>query len=146
MTIRMYRDGIEVIIDGEIKVSKTRAGHTVEKFLVGGIPKYFVTLKDTHFCAHGDTIAEAVADASWKDPSKRPSLDELKRKIQKAGRNRKITLPEFRLLTGACREGCRVALSRAKLDGSPMTAADIRDKVSKEWGDKLMNILGWNDK
>ena len=144
--IQLYRDGVTENIDEPgVRVTTTRAGHTVERYKVNGVPKYFVTLKDSHFCAHGNTVAEAVADALWKDPSKRPSLEVLKARIQKAGKKRKITLQEFRILTGACKEGCRVALERAGLSGSPMTAFDIRDQVSNEWGTKLLNILGWNE-
>jgi hypothetical protein len=109
------------------------------------VRKYFVTLKDSPYCAHGSTVAEAVADALWKDPAKRPSLEGLAETIREAGKARKISLPEFRLLTGACSEGCRVAIKRAGVSGKPMTAFDIRDKVSKDWGDKLLSVLGWGE-
>jgi hypothetical protein len=142
--MKIYRDGVEETIDETgIKVSKTRQGHVVETYYVSGVPKYFVTLAGTHYCAHGATVAEAITDAVWKDPSKRPSLEELKKTIQQEGHARKISLAEFRLLTGACKEGCRIAIERAKHDGSPMTAYDIRDKISKDWGGKLLQILEW---
>ena len=143
--MRYYRDGIELEIDGDVAVSRTRTGHVVEKVTVHGVPKYFVTLKGSHYCAHGATVAEAVADAIWKDPDKRPSLEELKRKIRARGKSRKISLPEFRILTGACKEGCAVAIARARVSGAPMTAYDIRDKVSRDWGQKLLRILEWED-
>jgi hypothetical protein len=143
----LYRDGLEMYIDPGfgIRVSKTRDGHTVESFKVGGARKYFVTLKDSPHCAHGNTVAEAVADALWKDPARRPSLEGLAETIRKAGKKRKISLSEFRLLTGACAEGCRIAIERAGVSGKPMTAFGIRDKVSKEWGGKLLRVLGWED-
>lgn len=142
----LYRDGIEMRIDPGfgIRVSKTRDGHPVESFKVKGVRKYFVTLKGSPHCAHGNTIAEAVADALWKDPAKRPSLEGLAETIREAGEKRKISLSEFRLLTGACAEGCRIAIKRAGVSGKPMTAFDIRDKVSKDWGDKLLRVLGWD--
>lgn len=148
MSVEVYRDGLSLQTDAgsKMRVTKTREGHVVEHFVVGGKPKVFVTLRGTHYCAHGNTVAEAVADALWKDPAKRPSLETLKARIQKAGKNRKITLLEFRTLTGACAEGCRVALARAGLTGEPMTAYDIRDKVSREWGNKLLQVLEWTDK
>ena len=144
----MYRDGMEIEHDRDygIRVSKTRDGHIVEAFKVQGVTKYFVTLKDSIFCAHGDTVADAIADALWKDPAKRPSAEALKEEIVKAGKARLITLREFRLLTGACAEGCRIAMERARIDEKStksMTAFDIRDKISKEWGAKLLKILGW---
>lgn len=145
MSQRAYRDGVSHEIDEPIRVSKTRDGHVVERLRFHGVTTYFVTLKNEHWCAHGRTVAEAVADAIWKDPKRRPSLDRLIDDIKRAGKTRKITLNEFRHLTGACAEGCRVALRRAGLDGKPMTAFDIRDKVSREWGDKLLDILDWHE-
>lgn len=139
--VKFFRDGLEEFIDAQPVVSKTRDGHTVESYSVNGVKKFFVTLKDTFWCAHGSSIAEAVADAIWKDPKQRPPLEQIKSEIQKEGPSRKITLNEFRALTGACSEGCRVALKKAGLDGSPMKAKDIRDKVSAEWGNKLIQIL-----
>jgi hypothetical protein len=141
----MYRDGVEETIDTGfgIRVTKTRDGHVVETYRVNGVTKHFVTLSGSAYCSHGNTVAEAVADALWKDPAKRPSLESLVEEIRKAGKRRLISLREFRYLTGACAEGCRIAMARAKVSGEPMTAYDIRDKVSKEWGGKLLRILGW---
>ena len=139
----LYRDGIEEKIDGELTVSKNREGHTIESYSVDGVPRFFVTLKDTWYCAHGNTVASAIADAIWKDPSRRPTLEALKEEIIKAGKERKISLQEFRLLTGACSEGCLIAIKRAGVSGEPMTAKEIKDKVSLEWGNKLMDILEW---
>lgn len=142
----LFRDGIEEEVDSLPVVSRNREGHTIESYSVGGAPRFFVTLNNSWYCAHGNTVAEAIADAIWKDPSKRLSLESLKNEIIKAGKNRKISLQEFRVLTGACREGCLVAIKRAGVSGEPMTAMDIRDKVSREWGLKLMSILGFKEK
>ena len=60
---KVYRDGITTKIDRPIKVFKTRDGHTVERFTLNRKHTYFVTLNGTHWCAHGTTVAEAVADA-----------------------------------------------------------------------------------
>jgi hypothetical protein len=142
----IYRDGLEENIDsGGIKVAITREGHVVEKYRVGGRVRFFATLAGTHYCAHGDTAAAAIADALWKDPERRPSAAALVAEIRESGRLRKITLQEFRLLTGACSEGCRVAIARANVSGTAMTAFDIRDKISRDWGNKLLDILGWLD-
>jgi hypothetical protein len=140
--ITFFRDSIEEQIDAPPVVSVTRDGHTVEKYSVDGVQKFFVTLAGTHWCAHGSTIAEAIADAIWKDDTRRPSAEAVKKEIQEAGRNRKITLNEFRVLTGACAEGCRIALARQGLDGSPMTVENIKQHFP-EWGEKLLQILEW---
>lgn len=144
----IYRDGIEEQLDGDIKVTHTREGHIVEAYMSEGKPRFFVTLGTgaNALCAHGATVADAVADALWKDEANRPDREELVKEIQEAGKDRKVTLQEFRHLTGACAEGCRVAIQRAKIDMSKensMTAYDIRDRISREWGEKLLSILGW---
>lgn len=143
-TREFYRDGIEEKITGLITVRTTSDGHTIESYkLSDGTRRFFATLSGSHWCAHGSTIAEAVADALWKDPKNRPSLESLIESIKKDGQNRKITLSEFRYLTGACLVGCHEALKKVGRDTSPLTAHEIRDVVSKEWGDKLLTLLGW---
>lgn len=145
-TRKFYRDGVEESISGPIRVLVTSDGHVVEKYKTDkGKWRYFATLAGTHWCAHGESIASAVSDAIWKDPAQRPSLTALKAEILNVGKKRKITLNEFRVLTGACLTGCRSALEKAGKDESPMTAYDIRDYVSKEWGTKLLSILEWKN-
>ncbi len=141
----IYRDGLKETISGPIKVRVTSDGHTVESYKTDkGKQRYFATLAGTHWCAHGDSIASAVADALWKDPVHRPSIKALKEEIRKTGKDRKITLNEFRVLTGACLSGCRVALERAGRTELPLTAHEIHDHISKEWGGKLLSVLEWD--
>jgi hypothetical protein len=143
---KFYRDGVEEIIFGPIRIHITSDGHVVESYKTEkGKRRYFATLSGTHWCAHGDSIASAVSDAIWKDPAKRPSLNALKAEIRDSGKKRKITLNEFRVLTGACLTGCRTALERAGRDETPLTAFEIREHVSKDWGDKLLSVLEWMD-
>lgn len=145
-TRKIYRDGLEEEIVGPIRVSHTSDGHVVEKYkLSTGKRRFFATLSGSHLCAHGDTVASAIADALWKDPERMPSMESLKESIKSEGRTHKFTLNEFRLLTGACLTGCRSALSQAKRDESPMTADEIRDLVSREWGNKLLSVLDWEE-
>ncbi len=141
---KIYRDSLEESVVGPIKISHTLEGHTVEQYkLENGQQRFFVTLAGTHWCAHGDSIASAIADANWKDPSKRPTAEALVKTIQTDGHDRKITLNEFRVVTGACLVGCKDALEKVGRDEAPLTAFEIRNFVSKEWGDKLLSILEW---
>lgn len=145
-TRTIYRDGIDEVIAGPIKVRVTSEGHTVESYKTAkGKQRYFATLAGTHWCAHGDSVASAVADAIWKDPARRPTMEALKAEIVGAGKNRKISLNEFRVLTGACLTGCKTALERVGRDETPITAQEIHDLVSKEWGGKLLSVLGWEN-
>jgi hypothetical protein len=142
-TRKLYRDGLTEEITGPILVHTTSDGHVVESYnLANGKKRFFATLAGTHWCAHGDSIANAVADALWKDPWRRPSMRALVESV-KGDKKHKFTLNEFRFLTGACLTGCRSALAQAGRDDSPMTAFDIRDIVSREWGNKLISVLGW---
>ncbi len=143
---QIYRDGLTETIVGPIKISITSDGHVVESYkLSNGKRRYFATAAGSHWCAHGDSVASAVADALWKDPERRPSAEQLINEIKSEGKTRKITLNEFRLITGACLTGCREALKQAGKDESPMTAYDVRDTVSREWGNKLLSMLGWDE-
>lgn len=145
-TRKLYRDGLEEEIIGPIRINITTDGHTIESYKrADGNRRFFATLAGTHWCAHGDTVANAVADAIWKDPSRRPTMEALVQSIKSDGRTRKITLNEFRALTGACLTGCRDALAKIGRDDSPMTADEIRDIVSFEWGNKLLSVLSWNE-
>ena len=142
----LFRDGIEESIIGKITVRETSEGHIVECYrLADGRKRFFATIAGTHYCAHGNTLANAISDALWKDPLQRPSMESLRDSIKKKGINHMFTLSEFRLLTGACLEGCRSALSKAGKDESPMTVKDICKYVSGDWGKKLISIMGWKE-
>ena len=143
---KFYRDGVDENIVGPVRVHYTSDGHAVESYKTDkGKRKYFATLAGTHWTAHGDSVASAVSDAIWKDPERRPSVDALRAEIRKEGVGRKITLNEFRALTGACLSGCRSALESAGRDDSPLTAYEIREHISNQWGSKLISILGWKE-
>lgn len=142
MAYTLFRDGLEEKVDGPPRVSLTREGHVVESYAIKGKERFFVTLVGSHYCAHGDTIAEAIGDAIWKDEKRRPTLQAVKDEIRKDGRGRKITLQEFRTLTGACQAGCRAALREKGLDTSPLTADEIY-KHFPDWGRKLLQVLEW---
>lgn len=141
--MKLFRDGLEQEIDARPIMSRTAEGHAVETYFVKGKKKFFVTLAGLPYCAHGATLAQAIADAIWKDEKQRPTLQAVKEIICKAGKLYKISVQEFRVLTGACSEGCAMALEKAGLDGSPMVIEDVV-KYFPEWGHKLQSILEWD--
>ena len=95
MNYLIFRDGLEENSNCLPTVSKTREGHVVESYNVDGVERFFVTLAGSHLSAHGNTLAEAIADAIWKDEKQRPSLETLKAEINKDGRDNEIILFEF---------------------------------------------------
>ena len=145
-TRKFYRDGLEQEIVGSIRIKTTPEGHIAEIYKTSdGKQNFFVTLAGSHWCSHGSSLADAIGSAIWKDPTRRPSMQALAESIKSEGRTHKFNLNEFRLLTGACLSGCRDALSQKGRDESPMTALEIRDVISTEWGEKLLLVLGWKE-
>lgn len=143
MTVSVYRDGLSVTLDpgSSIKTRTTSDGHVIETWKSNGKRVYFANLHDSVYCAHGDTAAQAIADAIWKDPRRRPSLEALVNEIKPAIKSRKITVQEFRLLTGACESGCRAFLQQKGLSSSvKMTLAEFLP-IGGDWAKKLEEVL-----
>jgi len=138
----IYRDGIEHALDkGGVKVRATSDGHVIESWKSNGKRVYFANLYDSVYCSHGDTEAQAIADAIWKDPARRPSLEALVAEIKPELATRKITLKEFRLLTGACESGCRHFLRTHGLaQDVSMTLAEFMP-IGGQWAAKLKQVL-----
>jgi len=97
---KVYRDGLEIEIINKPQVM-TRNGHVCEVFKTKEGTLWFVTLKGTPFCAHGNSFHEAVAAAKEKQNPGSGKKDAIKR-VSKSGR---ITLNDFCLITKACRAG-----------------------------------------
>jgi hypothetical protein len=139
----VYRDGIEHTLDlgSKIKSKVTRNGTLVEYWKSGGELVFFATLKDGAYCAHGSTAAGAIRAAEWKDPDKRPEKTKLAKKIKQAGPGRKITVMEFRLLTGACEVGCREFLRQHKLPMTTSMTLDAFKKIGGDWATQLELVI-----
>lgn len=139
----VLRDGIDLPLDrgSRVKARATSDGHVIETWKSNGKRVYFANLVDSVYCAHGDTAAQAIADALWKDPKRRPSLEALIAEIKPVIQTRKITLQEFRLLTGACESGCRAFLSSKGLTTTvKMTLAEFVP-IGGDWARKLEQVL-----
>lgn len=141
-TAVIYRDGIEYPLDkGGVKVRTTSDGHVIESWKSDGKRVYFANLFDSVYCAHGDTAAQAIGDAIWKDPARRPSLDALVSEIKPEIGTRKITVREFRLLTGACESGCMDFLKTHGLGlDVAMTLSEFMP-LGGSWALKLKEVL-----
>lgn len=138
---KIYRDGIDHVLDGKVSVRTTSDGHTIESWKSNGKRVYFANLHDSVYCAHGDTAAQAIGDAIWKDPKRRPSMEDLVSEIRPQIKTRKITVNEFRLLTGACESGCRDFLRDKKLGLDAAMTLDEFMPIGGEWAQKLKQVL-----
>jgi hypothetical protein len=101
-------------IDGSTMLmgsSRSQGDHTVwtARYLRGGpvadLPKCYVAERDGVF-AHGETVRAAVEDLEYK-LTDRANVAEVASQVRDSGR---VTLPQFRAITGACREGIRAHL------------------------------------
>jgi hypothetical protein len=91
--------------------SRSQGDHTVwsAQYLRGGpvakLPKCYVAERDGVF-AHGETVRAAVEDLEYK-LADRADVAAVASQVRDSGR---VTLPQFRAITGACREGIRAHL------------------------------------
>lgn len=140
---RIYRDGTSHIIDegSRVVVRSTSDGHTIESWKSEGKRVYFANLANSIYCAHGDTAAQAIGDAIWKDPKLRPPLEDLVAEIKPVIKTRKITVREFRLLTGACESGCRAFLATRGLAMSAAMTLEEFLPIGGDWARKLKEVL-----
>lgn len=139
--MKLYRDGLTLESDEPPRIIK-REGHTCEVFKTSDGDMWFVTLKDTHFCAHGDSFHDAVIAAKEKQNPGEAKADALER-IKTTGL---VTLADFCLATGACRAG---AMAWVKQEGlSPKMEIKVPDVLkrlgnssSASWGQTLREEL-----
>jgi hypothetical protein len=106
---RQFRhiDGYTMLMDK----SRSQGDVTVwtARYLRGGpvadLPKCYVAERDGVF-AHGKTVREAIEDVEYKLAG-RADRAKVASQVRDSGR---VTLPQFRAITGACREGIRAHL------------------------------------
>ena len=124
--MKVYRDGLTLEVTDPPR-TVVRDGHTCEVFKIKDGDMWFVTLEDTHFCAHGNSFHEAVAAAKEKQSPGAGKAEAIER-IQKSGM---VNLTDFCLATGACRAG---AIAWAKEE-----AVNIKDEFSVK---EVLTMLG----
>lgn len=138
---KIFRDGVSHQIDSRVSIRTTSDGHVIESWKSNGKRVYFANLFDSVYCAHGGSAAQAIGDAIWKDPKRRPSMEALVEEIKPVIATRKITLNEFRLLTGACESGCRHFLEQRGLKSSVEMTLKEFIPIGGEWALKLKSVL-----
>lgn len=138
---KIYRDGVEHTLNGRVSTRTTSDGHVIESWRSSGKRIYFANLYNSVYCAHGDTAARAIGDAIWKDPKRRPSMESLVLEIKPKLKTRKITVREFRLLTGACESGCRDFLATRGLGLDTAMTLQEFVPIGGDWAKKLKDVL-----
>ena len=125
-------DGCTMLIESE----KLTKGITVCKarYFGGGeikdLEQCYVAKVGNHW-AHGKTAKEAIQDANEKATLDADVADVVA-EIKLTGR---VTIAQYRAITGACREGCRQFLhSIGKPDATDLPLADVIQQVKGHYG------------
>jgi len=133
-------DGFTMLIESE-KITK---GITVCKarYFGGGeiknLEECYLAKVGNH-CAHGKTVKEAIQDATDKATLDADVADVVA-EIKQTG---KVTIAQYRAITGACQEGCCQFLkSICKPDATDLPLADVMEQVKGHYGfDKFIEAI-----
>lgn len=138
--LTVYRDGLSLEVLGPPRVV-SRDGHTCEVFKTADGDMWFVTLNDTHFCAHGASFHDAVTAAKEKQNPGAGKAEAIDR-VRSSGQ---VNLADFCLVTGACKAG---AMAWARAQGiAPKTRLPVSEVLLKltesspSWGTALQREL-----
>ena len=131
ITLR-YIDGYTMLIESE----KLTKGVTVckAKYFGGGemknLKQCYVAKVGNHW-AHGKTAKEAIQDATDK-ATLNANVADVVAEIKLTG---KVTIAQYRAITGACREGCRRFLhSIGKPNATDLPLTDVLLQVKGHYG------------
>ena len=132
--IRMI-DGIATVIIKEKKVEDFKV-FEAEFFNTG--EKCFVAEKG-EFKAHGKTLKTALEDVNFMFLLHNINIEEIKKEIEKTG---KITLEQFRLITGACQIGCENFLKEEQIIKKELSIKEAINLLENKHGwDKLKEVV-----
>jgi len=125
-------DGYTMLIESE----KIKKGVTICKarYFGGGVidklESCYLAKVGNHW-AHGKTVKEAIQDATDKAVIDMDQ-SEVVAEIKASG---KVTLAQYRAITGACREGCRQFLqSIGKPDATELSIEEVKELVKGHYG------------
>ncbi|WIL01335.1 ribonuclease inhibitor [Riemerella phage vB_RanS_CRP6] len=128
-------DGIATIIRKKKKVDDF---NVFEGSFFNTKRKCYVAQKDSFF-AHGDTIREAVEDVNFKFLQENANVDDIVTEILKT---QKITVSQFRLITGACKAGCENFLKSNGIKTTEMSLDKALTILEGQYGwDKIKNYF-----
>lgn len=115
---------------GEAEVSQVRIFGDERPLWVAKILEYY---------AHGETSREAVEDCQFK--VRQGELD-LEEEILRIRQEDKVTVEDYRLLTGACREGCRRFLESTGVTRKSLSVHEAIELVQGQYGaERFIELL-----
>lgn len=122
-------------IFSRIKSKKIKDDYTIikttkDEWIVG---------KDDNY-SHGETLKSAKDDLVFKILSKNLNVDEIVKKIKSS---KKVTVNDYRPLTGACQQGIERFKKEIGLKRNEMKLEDLKEKVKGRYGYKrFMELVG----
>ena len=128
-------DGYTMIIDS----TKKKGDFTIFKcrYFGGKFEPCYVAQKGEFF-AHGKTIKKAIEDVNFKELQKNLNVDGLVAEIKA---KKTISVPEYRLLTGACFLGCKNFLQQNKLKETEFPLKKVLKITKNQYGGNRIQEL-----
>jgi len=115
---------------GDIKI--------INSEFLGSREKSYVAEKD-NYTAHGKTVKEAVADLKFKIMSETMSKGDIVEDIKSTG---KVTVGQYRLLTGACQMGCDHFLNEHNVKVTEMPIDEAKELIKGAYGsDQFLSLI-----
>jgi hypothetical protein len=131
-------DGIPTIVES----NKTIGELTILKGFYKNSKKNVYVVFKGEFSAHGNSIREAKNDLEFKILSKNFNVDDLVNKIKKEN---KVTINDYRLLTGACSSGVNNFLNENNVNVEEMSLNEAIELTNGAYGsERFKQLIGWN--
>lgn len=83
------------------------------------------------FYAHGRTIKEAIEDVNFKYLNESMDVQDVVNQIKATG---SMSVAEFRMITGACREGCRRFLKQRGISKTELPFNEAIELIKDQFG------------
>jgi hypothetical protein len=135
-------DGFTMLItstrnQGDVTISNARyfGGGDIDK-----LRKCFVA-QSGNFSAHGDTLKSAIEDVKYKLQEQAGKSEA----IERIKTSKIVTVNDFRIITGACREGMRQHLSQRNINMDEVESLTLDDAIKamsgSSFGDQFIRDL-----
>lgn len=128
-------DGYVMVIDSE----KAKGDFTIYKCRYFGRFNECIVAKRGDYYAHGDTLKEAVEDVNFKFLQETFDLDTLVSEIKS---KKTMSVSEYRLITGACRQGCANFRKSKGIESTELPLKEVINITKNEYGgDRVQELF-----